>query len=39
MQSLQTIASPPLALPSRGEQLVHRLIEELGEDPSREGLL
>lgn len=27
------------ALPVRGEQLVRRLLDELGEDPSREGLV
>jgi GTP cyclohydrolase I len=36
---LDRASAVPTPLPSRGEQLVHRLIEELGEDPSREGLI
>jgi GTP cyclohydrolase IA len=40
MRQLQTLPTPPpLALQSRGAQLVHRLLTEIGEDPAREGLL
>jgi GTP cyclohydrolase I len=40
MRQLQTLPTPPpLTLQSRGAQLVHRLLTEIGEDPAREGLL
>jgi hypothetical protein len=36
---LQSASSPaPIALASRGEHYITRLLEELGEDPQREGL-
>jgi GTP cyclohydrolase I len=37
-QSSLTLERPPTLLPARGEQYVARLLGELGEDPTREGL-
>ncbi len=38
MQQAQTSGLTPLTLPSRGETLIRHLLEELGENSSREGL-
>lgn len=39
LESLPVARHGPLHLPRRGERLVGRLLEELGEDPAREGLV